>query len=565
MISTPSSVRNSTSPIASAVSTAGPILVELRVRNLGVIDDVTVALGPGMTALTGETGAGKTLLVEALSLLLGGRADPSMVRAGTDEATIEGRFSRPEASGSDDGADDLVLARSVARVGRSRAWVDGRMASIGTLAERAAELIELHGQHQHRSLIHTDAQRRALDAYGHIDLGPLQSARSALRRLVAESEALGGDARQRAREVDLLRYQVDEIDSASIQDPDEDERLETEEDRLAAVTSHREAAAEALSSVAENEETSAVDRLAAAAQALSGSKPLVPLGERVRAIMADLTDLATELRMVVETWADDPGRLEELRQRRQLLHELQRKYGADVGEVLAFADTARLRLEAIDAEEQRARVLDSAIGEARRHLADEEASVAKARRSTGPQLAAVIEATLRRLAMPSARLSIVVEGEGPADQVTFLLGANPGEPMQPLAKAASGGELARTMLAVRLAVTESPGVMTFDEVDSGVGGAAASAVGAALADLARRTQVLVVTHLAQVAAMADQQVEVRKSEQSGRTRSDVVVLDHAGRVVELSRMLSGHPDSLSARHHAEELLEARTDPAGRPG
>jgi DNA repair protein RecN (Recombination protein N) len=317
----------------------------------------------------------------------------------------------------------------------------------------------------------------------------------------------------------------------------------------------------AFSAVTDSDETSAVDRLAAAAQALVGAKPLEPLGDRVRTIMADLTDLATELRSVVETWDDDPERLEELRLRRQLFHELQRKYGTDLAEVLAFAEEARARLEAIDAEEQRARVLDDAIAEAQSRLAAEEESVAGSRRAVAPRLAAVIEESLHSLAMPSARVAITVEGTGAADQVTFLLGANPGEPMQPLAKAASGGELARTMLAVRLAITESPAVMTFDEVDSGVGGTAASAVGTALSDLARGTQVLVVTHLAQVAAMADQQVEVRKSEDGGRTRSEVVVLDRAGRVVELSRMLSGHPDSASARHHAEELLEGTADPA----
>jgi DNA repair protein RecN (Recombination protein N) len=546
------------------VSTARPVLAELRVRNLGVIDDVTVAFGPGMTALTGETGAGKTLLVEALSLLLGGRADPSVVRSGADEAMVEGRFSLG-GDGSGTGATELVLARSVARAGRSKAWIDGRMASIGVLAEQAAQLIELHGQHQHRSLIHTDAQRHALDVYGHIDLGPLESTRSELRRLTQESETLGGDARQRAREVDLLRYQIDEIQTAGIEDPDEDERLEAEEDRLAAAASCRQAAGEAFSAVADRDETSAVDRLAEAAQALVGSKPLDPLGERVRSIMADLTDLATDLRSVVETWDDDPERLEELRQRRQLLHELQRKYGADLAEVLAFADESRARLAAIEAEEQRATVLDGLIAEAQGRLAAEEEKVATSRRAVAPELAAVIEDSLHGLAMPSARVAITVEGPGASDQVTFLLGANPGEPMQPLARAASGGELARTMLAVRLAITESPGVMTFDEVDSGVGGTAATAVGMALSELARGTQVLVVTHLAQVAALADQQVEVRKSEESGRTRSEVTVLDRAGRIVELSRMLSGHPDSASARDHAEELLDGRglDSPASR--
>jgi DNA repair protein RecN (Recombination protein N) len=534
-------------------SAVGSALIELRVRNLGVIDDVTITLEPGMTALTGETGAGKTLVVEALSLLLGDRADPTVIRSGTDEALVEGRFAR----GPDDG-DEVVLARAVVRNGRSKAWIDGRMATVSALGEVARELIELHGQHQHQTLVHTDSQRRALDAFGQIDLTGLEAARIRLRRLTDESEALGGDARQRAREVDLLRYQIDEIDEAAIEDGDEDRRLEIEEDRLAASTAHRQAAAEALDAVSAADGTNALDLLAAAAQALSGRVPLADIEARVSAAMADLSDLSIDLRSVVETWEDDPKRLEEIRSRRQQFHQLMRKYGDSLAEVLAFAGQARQRLEAIAVEEERSGALDQEILAALRTLEAAEADVARLRRQASPLLAAAIETTLHTLAMPSARFSIAVDGPGAADQVTFLLGANPGEPLQPVAKAASGGELARTMLAIRLAISDSPGLMVFDEVDAGVGGAAATAVGAALAGLGDHGQVVVVTHLAQVAAQADHQVEVRKSERGGRTRSTVVALDTEGRVTELSRMLSGHPDSSSARLHARELLDGIT-------
>jgi DNA repair protein RecN (Recombination protein N) len=528
----------------------GSALIELRVRNLGVIDDVTITLEPGMTALTGETGAGKTLVVEALSLLLGDRADPTVIRSGTDEALVEGRFAR----GPGD-EDEVVLARAVVRNGRSKAWIDGRMATVGALGEVARELIELHGQHQHQTLVHTDSQRRALDTFGQIDLTGLEAARIRLRRLTGESEALGGDARQRAREVDLLRYQIEEIDDAAIEDGDEDRRLEIEEDRLAASTAHRQAAAEALDAVSAADGTNALDLLAAAAQALSGRVPLADIEARVSAAMADLSDLSIDLRSVVETWEDDPKRLEEIRSRRQHFHQLMRKYGDSLAEVLAFAGQARRRLEAIAAEEERSGALDQEIRTALDALESAEADVARLRRQAAPRLAAAIEATLHTLAMPSARFSIAVDGPGAADQVTFLLAANPGELLQPVAKAASGGELARTMLAIRLALSDSPGLMVFDEVDAGVGGAAATSVGAALAGLGDRGQVVVVTHLAQVAAQADHQVEVRKSERGGRTRSTVVTLDSEGRVTELSRMLSGHPDSSSARLHARELLD----------
>lgn len=561
----------------------GPQLVELRVRNLGVIDDITVSLGSGMTALTGETGAGKTLLVEALSLLLGARADPSVVRAGTDEAVVEGRFvvppgHRPFGSAPSQEPDDdppgggspadegseVTLARSVPRTGRSRAWVDGRMATIGTLAEAAGVLIELHGQHEHQALVRPEAQRRALDAFGQIDLTGYTAARLQLRQLVEESETLGGDARERARQVDLLGYQIGEIEGAAIEDAGEDERLEAEEDRLSEAAAHRQAAAAALAAVSGAEGTSALDRLAEAAGSLDGRQPLTGLEDRVRSAMAELSDLASELRSVVETWEDDPERLEDVRRRRQLLHQLRRKYGDSLDDVLAFADDARLRLAAAVEEEQRARALDLEIESARSVVARRSAEVASARREAAPPLAERIESTLHRLAMPSARFEIAVDGDGPADQVGFLLGANPGEPLMPLASSASGGELARTMLAIRLAVSDAPGVMVFDEVDAGVGGEAALAVGSALAGLARHGQVLVVTHLAQVAAQAHHQIEVRKAEDSGRTRSEVTVLDGEGRVVELSRMLSGHPDSSSARRHARELLDGSPS-GGSPG
>ncbi len=538
-----------------------PRLVELRVRNLGVIDDVTVELGPGMTALTGETGAGKTLLVGALGLLLGDRADPSVVRAGADEATVEGRFvvTTEPPSGSPDHDLEVTLARSVVRGGRSRAWIDGRMATVGALSEMAGTLIELHGQHQHHTLGHTAAQRQVLDAFGGIDLSGWLDARGRVHRLTDESAALGGDERERAREVDLLRYQIAEIEAAGIEDDSEEERLEAEEERLADSAAHRMAATAALEAVSGLEGgrdgIGALDSLAEATGSLAGRAPLAGLDTRIRAAMAELADVATDLRSVVETWEDDPERLEAVRSRRELFHQLRRKYGSTLGEVVAFAVQARARLDVIEAEEERAVALDAEIAAARDRLDECAAAVARARRRAAPRLASRIESSLHDLAMPSARFAVEVEGDGPAEQVAFLLGANRGEPLLPLAKAASGGELSRTMLAIRLAVADAPGVTVFDEVDAGVGGRAATAVGAALADLGRHGQVVVVTHLAQVAAQADRQLAVRKSEEGDRTRSEVTALDDDGRVVELSRMLSGQPDSESAQRHARELLE----------
>ena len=514
------------------------MLVELRVRDLGVIESVALDLGPGMTALTGETGAGKTLLVEALELLTGGRADPALVRPGASEALVEARFVV--------GDDEVILARAVPAQGRSRAWIDGRMAPVGALAEAGARLLDLHGQHSHQSLLDPAAQRRALDAFGAVDLGPLTAARGERRRAEEELAALGGDDRARAREADLLRYQLEEIDGAGLGGPEEDDELATEEERLAEASAHRQAAAAALAALDGDEGGggAAVDRLGAARAVLDGRAPLAELSERLAALQAEAADAASELRRVVETWGDDPERLAQVRARRQLLRELSRKYGEGPAGVLAYATEARARLAELDATEERAAAWED---RRRRAEADEAA-------------AAAVQKRLRALAMPRARLEVAVGETEPGDEVTFGLGANPGEGVLPLAKVASGGELARAMLALRLVLTDAPPTMVFDEVDAGIGGEAARTVGAALAEVAGRHQVLVVTHLAQVAAFARCQLAVRKDVVSGRTVARTAAVEGEHRVVELARMLSGTPDSATARRHAEELLEATGGP-----
>jgi DNA repair protein RecN (Recombination protein N) len=526
------------------------MLIELRVRDLGVIESVSLDLRSGMTALTGETGAGKTLLVDALELLVGGRADPSLVRPGAAEALVEGRFTVDD--------DEVILARAVPAQGRSRAWIDGRMAPVSALAEAGARLLELHGQHAQQSLLDAAAQRRALDAYAGVDLDPLTAARARRRAIQAELEALGGDDRARARQADLLRYQLSEIDAAGLEDPDEDDSLAEEEDRLAAATAHREAAGHALGALDSGDGggKAVVDLLGTAQGALEGRAPLAELARRLASLQADASDVASELRRVVETWDDDPERLEEVRARRQLLRELSRKYGEGPAGVLAFADEARRMLHELDAAEVRAGELVLELETAEADVATAEAAVGAARRAAAPKLAAAVQKRLRTLAMPHARVEVTVAEPEPGDEVTFLMGANPGEAVLPLAKVASGGELARAMLALRLVLTEAPPTMVFDEVDAGVGGEAAQAVGSALAEVAQRHQVLVVTHLAQVAACAQQQLGVRKDVSGGRTVARTSALAGDDRVVELARMLSGSPDSATARRHAEELLGA---------
>ncbi len=538
------------------------MLAELRVRDLGVIADLTLVFGPGMTALTGETGAGKTLLVEAIELLLGGRGNPIMVRPGAPEATVEGRFT---VAGDGDGA-EIVLARTLPARGRSRAYQDGRMAPLAALASEGERLVDVHGQHLHQSLLDPAVQRAALDAFGGIRHDDVVAARRELRLVDAAIGGLGGDARARARELDLLRFQVAELDAAALDDPDEDMRLAAEEDRLADASAHRDAAAAAHQEVAGD--GGAADRLGSAVSMLHGRGPLKAAADRLAALAAELADAATELRRTAETLEDDPEALARVRGRRQLLHELRRKYGDQLAEVIAFGRQARARLEELASYEERAAALDGERAGAAAALAVAEAALGERRRAAAPRLAAAVEAQLHRLAMPRARFVVEVGPDRAGEQVTWLLGANAGEPVLALARVASGGELARTMLAARLVLSQAApdigGVgkgevadgrtLVFDEVDAGIGGEAAVAVGRALADLGRHQQVLVVTHLPQVAAFAASQVAVHKEEIEGRTVARAVVLGHEERVVEVSRMLSGQPDSAAARRHATELL-----------
>jgi DNA repair protein RecN (Recombination protein N) len=572
------------------------MLIELRVRELGVIEDVGVVLGRGMTALTGETGAGKTLVVEAIELLLGGKADPVLVRPGAAQASVEGRFSA-----EDPQADDLIVSRVVPAQGRSRAYLGGEMASLAALAETGRALVDLHGQHAHQSLLAPAVQRHALDEAGGIDLAPLAAARSRSRSVAEAVAALGGDARTRARELDLLRFQLDELDAAGLEDPDEDAALLDEEERLGDTAALREAALtvhEALTG-----DGAVLERLGVAVAALGGRRPLAGLHDRLVALEAELSDAASDTRAAAEGFEDDPERLGAVGQRRHLLRELRRKYGETMAEVIAYREETRRRVDELASWEDRAAALDAEAEVAATELARAEEDLGRARRDAAPALARAVEEELRTLALPRARFEVTVGADRAGEDVTWLLAANPGEPPLPLTKVASGGELARTMLAARLVLsgaagsrraaegaasataTESPSAepgaaepgaaepaasaagpartLVFDEVDAGIGGEAAVAVGRALAALARDHQVLVVTHLPQVAAFADHHLAVSKEVEGERTVSRVRTLDDGERVVELSRMLSGQPQSETARRHAEELLEDARGDRGR--
>lgn len=521
------------------------MLSELRVCNLGVIEEVSLVFGSGMTAVTGETGAGKTLVVTAINLLVGGKAETSMVRPGADEAIVEGRFERSDG--------EHVIRRVIPAKGRSRAYIDGNLATLAELSDFGAELVDLHGQHDHQSLLTPSVQRQALDRFGRIDLEPLRAARQRVVEINARRSALGGDPRDRAREIDLLRYQVYELQAAGLDDPDEDDQLRDEAELLADASGVRDSASRAVSALVDD--GGAVDAIGQAIAALGDRAAVNPILMRLRDSLAELDDVARDLRTFSEAIESNPERLAAIGERRKLLQDLRRKYGESLVEVITWRDTAAVRLAELEGHDELAAALDAELAEASASLERVEVEVADVRAAAAPALAAAVAAHLPDLALPKARLEVEVAGTAGRD-VTFRFAANPGMSLQPLAKVASGGELARAMLALRLVLTQGPPVLVFDEVDAGIGGAAAVAVGRSLATLGASHQVLVVTHLAQVASWADAHVVVDKVVRGESTSTTLAVVADDERITELARMLSGTPDSATARQHAKELLES---------
>lgn len=574
-----------------------PVLEEMRIRSLGVIDDAVVELSPGFTAVTGETGAGKTMVVTSLGLLLGGRADPALVRIGAKAAVVEGRIvMRPDAPAAvraeeagaelDDGA--LLISRTVSAEGRSRAHVGGRSVPVGLLAELADDLVAVHGQTDQQGLLRPARQRQALDRYaGDAVAVPLEKYGSAYRRLRAvavELEEITTRARERAQEADLLRFGLDEI--AAVEPvAGEDAELAAEAERLGHAESLASAAQIAHSALAGNpEDPEGIDAntlVAGAHRALESVRSHDPalgaLAERIGELGILLADVAGELAGYADDLDADPLRLAAVEERRAALTQLTRKYGSEgtVDAVLEWAERGAERLLELDGDDERITELTAERDGLRSELSLLAQGLTEARVEAATRFAAAVTEELASLAMPHARVTIdirqvedpegvevdgrpVAYGPSGADEVELLLAPHPGAQPRPIAKGASGGELSRVMLAVEVVFAGSDPVPTylFDEVDAGVGGKAAVEVGRRLAKLAKSAQVVVVTHLPQVAAFADRQLLVEKTNDGSVTRSGVTVLEGEARIRELSRMLAGHEDSVSARAHAEELLAA---------
>ncbi|MEU9917494.1 DNA repair protein RecN [Streptomyces sp. NPDC051001] len=567
----------------------------MRIRSLGVIDDAVVELSPGFTAVTGETGAGKTMVVTSLGLLLGGRADPALVRIGADKAVVEGRISVPagssvvaraEEAGAelDDGA--LLISRTVSAEGRSRAHVGGRSVPVGVLAELADELVAVHGQTDQQGLLKLSRQRQALDRYaGDAVTVPLAKYTEAYRRLravVVELDEITTRARERAQEADMLRYGLDEIAGVEPR-AGEDVELAEEAERLGHAEALSSAATVAHAALAGNPEDpegiDAATLVVGAQRALeavrSHDPALSALADRIGEIGILLGDVAGELAGYADDLDADPLRLAAVEERRAALTALTRKYGEDVAAVLAWAEQGAARLTELDGDDERIDELTAERDALRAELGGLAQALTDARVEAASRFAAAVTAELASLAMPHARVSFdirqtedpegvevggraVAYGPSGADEVELLLAPHPGAPPRPIAKGASGGELSRVMLAVEVVFAGTDPVPTylFDEVDAGVGGKAAVEIGRRLAKLAKSAQVVVVTHLPQVAAFADRQLLVEKTNDGSVTRSGVKVLEGEERVRELSRMLAGQEDSETARAHAEELLEA---------
>ena len=528
------------------------MLVELSIENLGIIQSARLTFHDGFTVFTGETGAGKTMLVEAINLVCGRRAETGVIRDGADEASVEARFVRM----GDDGEEEVILSRTIHREGRSRAYINGRMATVSALGELGEELVDIHGQHAHQRLLSAAAQRDALDVFGRVDRSQLVSAREAVTHIDAMLGALGGDEKSRAREIDLLSFQCDEIESARIANPDEDLELSREEDVLSDVVKHQESIVRAVAAL--SGDAGALESLGEAMRALASMDSLGGLPERLAGVTAEASDIAAELRTVGEGIEENPERLEEIRVRRQLLRDLMRKYGDTLSDVMAFGSEARARLDELTSYAERVAQLESDREKALKELHVAQRRVGDARRAVATDLAQKVQEKVRLLAMSHAVVQVSV-GDAASDpageSVVFLLSSNPGSAPQPLSKVASGGELARVMLALRLVLSDDPATMVFDEVDAGIGGSAAVAVASALRELGSRHQVFAVTHLAQVAASAHHHVTVSKSVRSGRTFGSAQSVSVDDRPAEIARMLSGGVADDSALAHAHDLLD----------
>jgi DNA repair protein RecN (Recombination protein N) len=562
---------------------------QIRLTSIGVIDEAELELGAGFMVITGETGAGKTMVVTGLDLLCGGRADPGLVRRGESRSRIEARVvvngsSQRAREVADHVADaggelddqTLIISRSVSAEGRSRAHLGGVAVPAGVLARLSDLLVTVHGQSDQHRLLRPTAQREAVDRFGGGQvadaLDRYRPAYARWREVEAELQDLRDRAEERVRELERLQFGLEEIAGVDPQ-PGEDDDLRAEEQRLAHADGLVTATAQAHADLAGADGSDATSLLAAASRVLEAEREhdpqLAGLADRVAELSYLLADLATDLAAYSTAVESDPTRLAWVQERRAALTSLTRKYGATIDEVMEWAKSAAARHADLEGADDRIDRLVAERDELAETLRTTAAELTAARTTAAERLAEQVTSEVAELAMPQATVTITVRSRaadaadldelGPdgADEVEFQLAANPGAQARPLAKAASGGELSRVMLALEVALAGTADIpsFVFDEVDAGIGGTAAVEVGKRLARLARSAQVIAVTHLPQVAAFADRHYRVVKSDDGSVTTSGVQQLDDSSRVRELSRMLAGLEGSATAEAHARELLD----------
>ena len=559
------------------------MLHELRVENLLLIERAELRLGPGLNVLTGETGAGKTVLAHALDLLLGGKPRTGIVRPGASEAYVEGVFALPAALREEltdrlpEDADELVLARRVSAEGRTRAYLGGRSATAADLAEIGGALLSFYGQHEHRRLTLASAQLESLDGF----CGPEQAERRVAfaaayareRELRERLEELRARAGARDRELDLLEWELEEIDRADPSEAEE-ESLLAERERLRHLAALTGAAAGAATALTGDDSaapydgppagaTPALAATAAALEAIRGVDPaLDELADRAQALAVEAEDLAGELRRYGESIEAPPGRLDEVEERLALLDRLKRKHGGTVAAVLAYAEQCRRRRDELAGAEEALEAGEERLRAAQAALAEQAEALRRARRkAAGPLARAVIE-RLDGLAMEGASFEARLaprDGYGPTggDEVEFQIAPNPGVPAGPLRETASGGELSRVMLALMgVAAEAGPPTLVFDEVDAGIGGQTARAVGEQLRALTAGRQIICITHLPQIASLADRHFTIVKDTTEDTARTTVTRLERRDVVGELVRMLGAEDGDAAAKRHARELLKA---------
>ena len=556
------------------------MLTELRIKNFAIIESLALPLAPGFNVLSGETGAGKSIIVGALGLLLGERASGDLIRTGADRAVVEGVFdigthsSVPtvlDERGIDVDDDTVVLRREIAASGRARAWVNGTTVTASVLAEIGRLLVNLHGQHEAQTLLDPEAQRSILDAFGGavdeaLAMRAAHDALALVRREIQTLESRRADAERRA---DYLRHVVSEIDSARLV-AGEEERLEEEARRLEHAEELR-SLAQGMTNALESDEEAVLHRLASVQRALASIQRIDPALTRLQEIFDaayyGVEELAREL-VAYEAGVElDPDRLAEVERRRDLIFRLTKKYGPALGDVLETAQRARAELDLVDSAAFDIRQLRDREREAAARVDEVAGELTALRRTAADRLARAVDEVLPDLGIPDGRFSVVLSPRaeiGPfgAEDVEFRVALNVGHDARALARVASGGELSRVMLALKtiLARLDHVPTLVFDEVDAGIGGRVGLQVGETMRRVAAHHQVFAISHLPQIAARAHHHILVAKGARAGVTTADTRVLDGDERVLEIARMLGGDPESDVSQAHARELLATAAVP-----